>query len=186
MSRTTKVIEPLPESTRIRLLRYARETLVAITAGRAPGAPPTGGQLDEPAAAFVTLRCGEDLRGCIGRTRAEVPLGPLVAELTQDSATRDPRFPPVTPDEVDGLTIEISRLSQPVEASEQDLEPGRHGVIVRKGAHVGLLLPQVAVEYNCTRADFLDLACRKAGLPEDAWRGPGVTISTFEAEVFGE
>lgn len=180
------MIEPLPESTRTRLLRYARETLVAITADRAPGVPPTGGPLDEPAAAFVTLRCGEDLRGCIGRTRAEVPLGRLVAELIQDSATRDPRFPAVTPDEVDGLTIEISRLSQPVEASEQELEPGRHGVIVRKGAHVGLLLPQVAVEYDCTRADFLDLACRKAGLPADAWRGSGVTISTFEAEVFGE
>ena len=115
-----------------------------------------------------------------------MPLGRLVAELIQDSATRDPRFPAVTPDEVDGLTIEISRLSQPVEASEQELEPGRHGVIVRKGAHVGLLLPQVAVEYDCTRVDFLDLACRKAGLPADAWRGSGVTISTFEAEVFGE
>ncbi len=180
------MIEPLPESTRTRLLRYARETLVAITAGRAPGVAPTGGPLDELAAAFVTLRCGTNLRGCIGRTRAEVPLGPLVAELIQDSATHDPRFPAVTPDEVDGLTIEISRLSQPVEASEQELEPGRHGVIVRKGAHIGLLLPQVAVEYNCTRADFLDLACRKAGLPANAWREPGVTISTFEAEVFGE
>ena len=62
------------------------------------------------------------------------------------------------------------------------------GIVIgmQKGAHVGLLLPQVAVEYNCTGADFLDLACRKAGLPEDAWRGSGVTISTFEAEVFSE
>ena len=161
---------------------------MAVADGRVPVDPPTGGHLDVPAAAFITLRRreGGELRGCIGRTRAEVPLGRLVRDLTRESATQDPRFPAVTPEEANGLTIEISRLSPLVSASKEDVVPGRHGVVVRRGSQVGLLLPQVAVEFNCTAADFLDLACRKAGLPADAWHDADVSISTFEAEVFGE
>lgn len=142
--------------------------------------------MDELSSVFVTLRRRDELRGCIGSTRFDRPLGQLLADLTRDSATQDPRFPPVTPDEVAEITIEVSRLSPPTEASEDEVELGRHGVIMRSGGQVGLLLPQVASEFDCTTVGFLELACRKAALPPGAWRNPGVTLSIFEAEVFGE
>jgi AmmeMemoRadiSam system protein A len=180
------VIEPLPPDVRAQLLDCARQTLVAVAAGGAPPDVPRGGVFEEPAAVFVTLRYGESLRGCLGQTHATLPLGEAVRELTRDAATRDPRFPPVTPDEVAGIEIEISRLSAPEEATPDDIVVGRHGIIIRSGHHVGLLLPQVATEFGCDAAEFLGLGCRKAGLASSAWREEGVTISIFEAEVFGE
>ena len=180
------MLEPLSQDVRTRLLRYARETLVAVALGRRAGPPPTGGRMDELSSVFVTLRKRGELRGCIGNTRFDRPLGPLLADLTKDSATQDPRFPPVTPDEVADLTIEISRLSPATEVSEDEVELGRHGVIIRSGGQIGLLLPQVANEFDCTISGFLELACRKAALPPGAWRDPDVTLSVFEAEVFGE
>ena len=142
--------------------------------------------MDEPAAVFVTLRRGEALRGCLGQTIPHSPLGAAVREMTMDAATRDPRFPRVTPEEVAEIDIEISRLSAPLPATRDDVVVGRHGVVIRSGSRVGLLLPQVATEYGCDATQFLELACRKAGLPASAWRDEGVSISVFEAEVFGE
>ena len=178
--------EPLLPSVRKRLLEYARETLEAVAEGREPGRPPRGGVLDEPGAVFVTLRRGEELRGCLGQTRASGALGEVVREMTRDAATQDPRFPPVGPEEVADLRVEISLLSTPVEADSGSIVIGRHGVVVRRGHQVGLLLPQVATEMGCDASEFLALACRKAGLPSAAWREPNVNISVFEAEVFGE
>ncbi len=185
-NRTIKVIEPLLPSVRKRLLAHARETLIAVAEGREPGKPPRGGALDEPAAVFVTLRCGEVLRGCLGQTHANRALGEVVRQLTRDAATQDPRFPPVSPEEVPDLQVEISRLSTPVEVDPDSIVIGRHGIIVRRGHQVGLLLPQVAMEFGCDATEFLSMACRKAGLPSAAWRDPNVSINVFEAEVFGE
>lgn len=180
------MIEPLSSDVRAQLLDCARHTLVAVGAGALPPDAPMGGVFDEPAAVFVTLRHGESLRGCLGQTHATLPLGEAVREMTRDAATRDPRFPPVTPEEVPGLEIEISRLSAPQEASPDDIVVGRHGIIIRSRSNVGLLLPQVATEFGCDAAEFLALGCRKAGLAASAWQEEGVTISIFEAEVFGE
>ncbi len=180
------MIEPLLPSDRKRLLEYARDTLKAVVEGREPGEPPRGGVLDEPAAVFVTLRRGEVLRGCLGQTHASRALGDVVREMTRDAATQDPRFSPVGPEEVADLQVEISRLSTPVEADSDSIVIGRHGVIVRRGHQVGLLLPQVATEIGCDATEFLALACRKAGLPPAAWQESNVSINVFEAEVFGE
>ncbi len=180
------MLEPLLPSVRKRLLEYARETLRAVADGREPGKPPNGGVLDELGAVFVTLRRGGVLRGCLGQTHASRALGEAVREMTRDAATQDPRFPPVSPEEVADLQVEISRLSTPVKADSDSIVIGRHGVIVRRGHQVGLLLPQVATEIGCDATEFLALACRKAGLPPAAWQEPDVSINVFEAEVFGE
>jgi AmmeMemoRadiSam system protein A len=180
------VTDSLPLDTRTRLLEHARETLRATAAGRAPEEAPRGGVLDELAAVFVTLHRGGELRGCLGQTIPRSPLGAAVREMTVDAATQDPRFPPVTPEEVPEIHIEISRLSTPVPATAEEVVVGRHGVVIRAGARVGLLLPQVATEFGCDALQFLELACRKAGLPTSAWQDEGVSISVFEAEVFGE
>ena len=183
---TTKVIEPLSRDIRRHLLEYARETLVAVVEGRPPGEPPRGGVLNEPSAVFVTLRRGTELRGCLGQTHASWPLSVVVGEMTREAATQDPRFPPVTPGEAPQVQIEISRLSEPVEATWDEIVIGRHGLVIRSGHNVGLLLPQVATEFGCDVEEFLGMACRKAGLPASAWQDANVTISVFEAEVFGE
>ncbi len=183
---TTKVIEPLSRDIRRRLLEHARATLIAVVEGRPAGEPPRGGILNEPAAVFVTLRRGTQLRGCLGQTRASQPLGVVVGEMTGEAATQDPRFPPVTPEEAPQVWIEISRLSEPVEATRDEIVIGRHGLVIRSGHNVGLLLPQVATEFGCDVEGFLELACRKAELPASAWQDANVTISVFEAEVFGE
>ena len=180
------MIEPLLPSVRQRLLEYARETVKAVAEGREPGEPPSGGVLDEAGAVFVTLRRGAELRGCLGQTHPSHTLGEVVREMTRDAATRDPRFPPVSPEEVADLQIEISRLSTPAEADPDSVVIGRHGVIIRRGHQVGLLLPQVATEFGCDATEFLALACRKAGLPPAAWKEPNVSINVFEAEVFSE
>ncbi|MCH8938747.1 MAG: AMMECR1 family protein [Gemmatimonadetes bacterium] len=106
--------------------------------------------------------------------------------MTREAATQDPRFPPVTPEEAPQVQIEISRLSEPVEATRDEIVIGRHGLVIRRGHNVGLLLPQVAAEFGCDVEEFLGLACRKAELPASAWQDANVTISVFEAEVFGE
>jgi AMMECR1 domain-containing protein len=92
----------------------------------------------------------------------------------------------VTPEEAPQVQIEISRLSEPVEATRGEIVIGRHGLVIGSGHNVGLLLPQVATEFDCDVEGFLELACRKAGLPASAWQDANVTISVFEAEVFGE
>jgi AmmeMemoRadiSam system protein A len=137
-------------------------------------------------AAFVTLTRREQLRGCIGTLATDRPLRETIAELAVSSATEDPRFPRVRPDEVDDLRIEISVLSPPVDAGPEDVVIGMHGLIVEHGRRRGLLLPQVATEHHLTREQFLDAVCQKAGLPASAWREPGVRLQTFTAEVFGE
>ena len=178
--------ETLSDEARRQLLTFARQTLGAVADGVAGPAPPTGEPFDLPAAVFVTLRRLGDLRGCMGRVRADTPLAAIVKRITEAAAARDPRFAPVASSEVAEITIEISRLTTPEPASADDVVPGRHGVIVSKGQRTGLLLPQVAVEQGCDAPGFLSLACRKAGLPPLAWRDPDLVIKTFEAEVFGE
>jgi AmmeMemoRadiSam system protein A len=103
------------------------------------------------------------------------------------SAFNDPRFPPLTPAEWPDVKIEISVLSpfEPV-ADPSCIAVGVHGIMVRRGYRSGLLLPQVATEQGWDRETFLSHACRKAGLPPDAWRGPEMQIETFTATVFHE
>jgi AmmeMemoRadiSam system protein A len=139
--------------------------------------------------AFVTLRMGDELRGCLGHIRADRPLGDLIPGLAVSAARDDPRFRPLTPDELGRVRIEISVLTTPTPVDPLDpgsILIGRDGLIVERGKARGLLLPQVAPELGWGPAQFLEATCEKAGLPKGTWREPGTRVLTFQADVFEE
>jgi AmmeMemoRadiSam system protein A len=151
-----------------------------------PPTPPAEPAVARPAGAFVTLRRGPHLRGCIGTFQATEPLHRTVAAMARAAALEDPRFRPVRPEEVAELAIEVSVLTPMRRVRDAgEIEVGRHGLWIVRGHHRGVLLPQVATEYGWSREEFLEHTCRKAGLPPGAWR-EGADIYVFEAEVFGE
>ena len=168
------------------LLRIAREAVEAA-AKAMPYAPASDDLvLQEPGAAFVTLRKHGDLRGCIGTIEAREPLLENVANMARAAAREDFRFGPVHLTEVPELSIDISVLSPPRRVEDvAEIEVGVHGLIVEQGSQRGLLLPQVPVEWGWDRDELLNQTCAKAGLPPDAWRR-GAEIYAFTAEVFGE
>jgi AmmeMemoRadiSam system protein A len=164
---------------------------MSISARLAPGGrgdavpePPTD-RLREKFGAFVCLKRMGQLRGCIGHIVGDQPLYTTIYEMAQAAAFGDPRFRPLAEPELDELDIEISILSPLDKVPDPALvEPGRHGLLIRRGRHQGLLLPQVATEWNWNREQLLRQTCCKAGLPDDAWEQPGTEIYWFEAEVF--
>jgi AmmeMemoRadiSam system protein A len=142
--------------------------------------------LARPSGAFVTIHKGGALRGCIGHIEATEPIGVVVPRCAVAACSTDPRFPSITPDELAAIDVEISLLGplEPI-AGPEDVVVGRHGLVVERGWQRGLLLPQVATEWNWDAEAFLAHTCQKAGLPRDAWQ-KGATLWKFEAEVFGE
>jgi AmmeMemoRadiSam system protein A len=178
---------PLDESDRRELLRIARVTLKEyLKHGRIPPGAPHRPSLLVHAPAFVTLRMAGRLRGCIGYTDPATPLYRTVAELAIAAATGDPRFPPLTLDELAAITISISVLSARAPIAPGDVVVGTHGLLVTRYGRRGLLLPQVPVEQGWEREEFLDQTCIKAELPRDAWREPDTTLEAFTADVFSE
>lgn len=171
---------------RDRLLAIARRALEARVRREPDPEPDTDGVLETPCGAFVSIHNGPDLRGCLGRLEADWAIARVVAHLGRAVADSDPRFAPVLSEELDELTIEISALGPEREVrSIEEIEVGRHGLVVEQGSRRGLLLPQVATDHGWNVATFLEHTCRKAALPPDAWRGDA-RILIFEAEVFGE
>jgi AmmeMemoRadiSam system protein B/AmmeMemoRadiSam system protein A len=137
--------------------------------------------------AFVTLKIGSELRGCVGNISGDKPLIQVVLDCSYNAAFRDPRFPPLNAGELDKITIEISVLTVPERVrSVNEIKVGRDGIIIERGLQRGLLLPQVAVEQGWDRVAFLKHACMKAGLPPYAWSERGTAIYRFQATVFGE
>ena len=135
---------------------------------------------------FVTLEVAGRLRGCIGVVEARDPLRDAVIHYAQAAAFRDPRFAPLRLEEVPGLRIEISVLSNVSPIRPDEIAIGKHGLVIASAGNRGLLLPQVAAEQHLTREQFLEETCRKAGLPRDAWRRPETSVSAFTCEVFHE
>ncbi|MCS7259639.1 MAG: AmmeMemoRadiSam system protein A [Anaerolineae bacterium] len=170
------------------LLRIARETLKSyLQTGKIPHYTFNEPGLLQKAAAFVTLhRRNGELRGCIGRIEVTEPLYRTVQECAISAATRDYRFQPVrNAAELDDLIIEISVLSPFRRVQDlNEIEVGKHGLLIRQGYNSGLLLPQVASERGWSREEFLRAVCMKAGLPSDAWRH--AELHVFTAEVFSE
>jgi AmmeMemoRadiSam system protein A len=168
------------------LLQLARDAITAHVLGQPLIQPPLDGAFARHGGAFVTLHSGGELRGCIGHIGDGEPLGHVIPRCAILACSDDPRFPPVGRAELGGLAIELSLLG-PLEriARLDDIDIGRHGLIVELGWKRGLLLPQVATEWHWDREMFLAQTCQKAGLPSDAWRH-GATVWRFEAEVFGE
>jgi AmmeMemoRadiSam system protein A len=149
--------------------------------------PPAEGIFGEECGAFVTLHKKGHRRGCIGNMVGRGPLIETIQEMAISSSTQDPRFHRVTIEEMEEIDIEISVLSPMRRIKDVDeIEVGKHGIIMRRGMYQGVLLPQVATEYGWNRETFLENTCYKAGLPGDAWKDPATVIEIFSAEVFGE
>lgn len=170
------------------VLRIARATVSEfLCAGRIPPGRPHRRSLLANAGAFVTLHVDDELRGCIGTQSEDAPLYRAVQDMAVAAATRDPRFPPLRPEEIDSITIEVSVLGdRTVVRHPREIEIGAHGLSITSRGQRGLLLPQVASEAGWTAEQFLAAVCTKAQLPADAWRSPDTTVERFTAQVFAE
>jgi len=146
---------------------------------------PTSEKLKEKCGAFVTIHKEGMLRGCIGWLNATKPLFETIEEMAEAAAFRDPRFRPISEDELEFLDYEISVLTPFHRIGDvNEIQVGTHGILVRHGSRSGLLLPQVATERNWDRITFLEETCRKAGLSRDTWKDPSTEIYLFSADVF--
>ena len=172
------------------LLRLAHDAILSAIEGReletSVWSDHLSEHLSEPRGAFTTLYAEGKLRGCVGYPTALLPLHRTVIETARAAAFDDPRFAPVTRIEVPELRLSISVLSPLRNILADEIEVGRHGLLISGGVHRGLLLPQVPLEHGWDRIRFLEQTCRKASLPLDAWRNPQVTIEAFTAEVFAD
>ena len=173
------------------LLKLARRTLrTYVTEQKMPDLAKGGYELTDKlrakGAAFVTLTIGGRLRGCIGHVIGIEPLYESVINNAVSASSRDPRFRPVSAGEEKDVRVEISVMSPLKTITDvSEIQVGKHGIIIQKGHHRGLLLPQVATERGWDRTEFLEQTCFKAGLPPAAWK-EGATLEIFSAQVFGE
>jgi uncharacterized protein len=168
------------------LLRLARTSIVGSVLGR-PAVDLEPMPLPDASGVFVTIKRGGSLRGCLGTLQNRRGLAIEVMRCAIDSAREDPRFAPVSADELSDLELDISVLGplEEIEPRPDAFTIGEHGLVVEKGLHRGLLLPQVAIEWGWTAEEFLEQTCVKAGLSRDAWRH-GARLYRFGAEVFGD
>lgn len=167
------------------LLRIARGSVEGrLNPGAERGAPDSN--LRDKRGVFVSIYNGGRLRGCIGRVHADAPLSQATSECAVSAAFEDPRFVPMSLDELREATFEISVLSPLAKVEDiETVEVGRHGLLVEQHGKRGLLLPQVAVACGWDRDEFLRRTSIKAGLEPEAWRS-GASVWAFEAVVFGE
>jgi AmmeMemoRadiSam system protein B/AmmeMemoRadiSam system protein A len=181
-------IEPLTDEDKKELLIIARKTLTEYVKNRRiPEIEVKRERNKKIGAAFVTLKIKGELRGCIGRLISDMPLYKTVQEMTVHSCSKDPRFFPVRPEELNDIDIEISVLSDMIKVENpEEIVVGRDGLLVKRGFYQGVLLPQVPVEENWDRDTFLKMVCRKAGLPPDCIGKEGTELYRFEAVVFSE
>ena len=169
------------------LLKLARDAIrYHLEIGKPPPVSVEEGVLKEERGAFVTLKHGEELRGCIGYPLPQDPLYLTIMEAAVMAATHDNRFPALTLQELPEVRIEISVLTLPYRiANVSEIVVGEHGIIITQGLNRGLLLPQVPVEWGWDLDTYLKHGCLKAGLEEDAWK-KGAEIQVFSAQVFAE
>ncbi len=178
----------LTETEKKELLRIARATIENhITGKKIPEFKPLTEKLKEHYGVFVTLKKKGQLRGCIGYVQGIKPLYQAVSDMTIAASTEDPRFPRVSVDELKDLTIEITVMT-PLRKIKNinEIQVGKHGLVIKRGYNQGLLLPQVATEENWDRETFLQHTCWKAGLPQDAWKDKETEIYIFSGTIFKE
>ena len=171
------------------LVRLARHTLEVRIGQKKEDAPSVDPRLNEPGATFVTLSVRGALRGCIGTPEAHSSLVEDVQANAIRAATMDPRFPPVSAGELGGIEIEVSILTRPrlldcpPEERPDRIQPGVDGLLLVSEYHRGLLLPQVWDKIPRVE-DFLDVLCRKAGLPPLDWKRTDTKLYTFQVQAF--
>ncbi|RQD80000.1 MAG: TIGR00296 family protein [Methanocalculus sp. MSAO_Arc2] len=171
------------------LAREALEAAVLHVDLNSPTLPPV---FVEKRGVFVTLNNEGELRGCIGIPMPVMPLADAIVEAAASAALNDPRFPPVTPDELPDIALELTILSVPEAVTGDPAERpdhviiGRHGLIIRGRGQGGLLLPQVASDNTWSPVEFLEQTCMKAGLPRGCWQHEDVVVMRFEGQIFAE
>ncbi|RLE76269.1 MAG: TIGR00296 family protein [Thermoprotei archaeon] len=186
------------------LVRMARSAVSSYLAtGTKPSVPESlPDRLREKRPVFVTIRKlvtdSEGvrrwaLRGCLGYVTPLLPLAEATVNAAIAAATRDPRFSPLTAQELPHVIFEVTVLSElePVEVEDprdypREVRVGVHGLVVEKGLARAVLLPQIAVEYEWDERTFLSQACVKAGLPPDAWELGDLKVYRFTAQIFAE
>jgi MEMO1 family protein len=180
---------PLTKEQKKYLLDIAWQTVkLYVETGKTLETKSNDPRLNEPEGAFVTVHKSGRLRGCIGHVIGDKPLIETVRDMAIAAVSQDPRFDRVTAPELPELDVEISVLSQPRISNVNEIEMGKHGVILRQGPmHQGLFLPQVATETGWSKEEFLAQLCsQKAGLPRDCWKDPQTRIHIFTADVFAQ
>ena len=177
----------LSEAEQQAILELAHQAVIeAVCHHRKLQRVPNNGILGEKRGVFVTLHVEKRLHGCIGVIEAKEPLGENIAHCAMSAALEDPRFSRMRAADLSTLEIEVSLLSPMETIRPDDVEVGKHGLLVERGFHRGLLLPQVATEHHLDRERFLRETCYKAGLPGDAWNAPETHLYGFTCEVFAE
>jgi AmmeMemoRadiSam system protein A len=177
----------LSEDERHRALQLARTAVVeAVSRRKLPSTVPRDGVFAERCGLFVTLYVRGRLQGCIGVVEPDESLGDAIVRCATSAALEDPRFAPMSAEQLGEFTTEISLLSAPAPISPEAIELGRHGLLVFLQGKRGLLLPQVAIEHHLTREQFLEETCRKAGLQRESWRDPDARLFGFTCEVFSD
>lgn len=168
------------------LHQVAKTSIEARLRGEAlPHFEPDTPTLKEKRGAFVSLHRQGELRGCIGYIQAYKPLYQTVQEMAVAAAFQDTRFIPLRKEELKDLEIEISVLTPLRKITDpKEIQVGKHGIYIMKGFSSGLLLPQVATDYKWDVMTFLENTCRKAGLPDDAWKEKDAEIYIFSADIF--
>ena len=143
--------------------------------------------LKSKSGAFVTITINKKLRGCIGYIQSEDELTKTVMDAAYQAAFHDPRFLPLSENEFEDIKLEISILSElfPLNSYEE-IVLGKHGLILEEAGRKGLLLPQVPIEHNMNRDDYLSALCNKAGFFEDYWREKNLSLKAFTATIFSE
>ena len=185
ISSSTAQPDEFSSEERVLLLQLAHESITATLERREISLIPPTAHMAKPRGAFTTLYYRNALRGCVGYVLPIKPLNVAVAETARGAAFDDSRFSPVTLDEARELQVSLSVLSPPQLIQPDQIEIGRHGLLITLGPYRGLLLPQVPVEHEWDRRTFLEQTCRKAGLPPNAWQ-MDAKLEAFTAEVFAD
>jgi uncharacterized protein (TIGR00296 family) len=174
------------------LLNFVRDTIVSKFTKLSVEIPKNP-KFKSNSGIFVTLKKHGELRGCIGYPEPFFPLIDAAEKAAIAAAFDDPRFKPLQREEMENISIELSVLTEPelikVESPKDypnEIEIGVHGLIIKKEFNSGLLLPQVAVEYNWDSKEFLSKTCMKAMISPDAWLDSGTKIYRFECQIFSE
>jgi AmmeMemoRadiSam system protein A len=174
----------LSEAERKAILELARQAVIeAVCRNRPLPQIPNTGVFEERRGVFVTLHVAKRLRGCIGTIEPKEHLGESIARCAAGAALDDPRFSRMRPEEIADLDIEVSLLTPLERIEPEQIEIGKHGLLIEQNLHRGLLLPQVAVEHKLNKEQFLRETCYKAGLRADAWKDPATRIYGFGCEV---
>jgi AmmeMemoRadiSam system protein A len=174
----------LSNTDRQSLLSLARLAITeAVSCGQILAEIPASGIFSQPRGVFVSLHIGKRLRGCVGVVDPQEPLGDSIVRCATSAALQDRRFPAMSLIELGALHIEISLLSPPMAIRPEEIQIGRHGLLIRRESQCGLLLPQVALKHRLSAEQFLAETCRKAELSPDAWRDPEVSLFGFTCEI---